>query len=128
MYTNRVIPALAIVFALAGCARTEPVHNINETVSLQYSNEQLKDAIIQAGLSRQWVMTPAAPGVINGHLSQRGHTADIRVTYSSGSYSINYVSSSNLKARRGQIHKNYNQWVNNLDQDIKLRLASQAAK
>ncbi|MGB9098700.1 hypothetical protein [Erwinia sp.] len=128
MVKIRVIPALIVVFALAGCSRTEPVQNINETVSLQYSNEQLKEAILQAGLSRQWVMTPAGPGVINGMLSQRGHTATIRVTYSNGSYSINYVSSSNLKAKRGRIHRNYNHWVANLDQDIKLRLASQAAK
>lgn len=128
MYKNLAIPLLAVVFALAGCARTEPVHNISETVSLQYSNEQLKEAIVQAGLSRQWVMTPAGPGVINGMISQRGHTANIRVTYSSGSYSINYVSSSNLKAKRGEIHRNYNRWVTNLDQDIKLRLASLAAK
>ncbi|KGT94265.1 lipoprotein [Erwinia typographi] len=127
MNKTRVISALTVIFALAGCARTEPVHNINETVSSHYSDEQMKSAIIQAGLSRQWVMKAEAPGVIAGHLSQRGHTVDIRVTYSASRYSINYVSSSNLLAENGQIHRNYNRWVNNLDQDIKLRLASQPA-
>lgn len=128
MNKTRLLTALAMVFVLAGCARTEPVKNVVEPISAQYNSEQLQSAIIQAGLSRQWVMTPAGPGIIDGHLSQRGHTADIRVTYSPGQYSINYVRSSNLLAQGGQIHRNYNRWIANLDQDIKLRLASQAVK
>lgn len=125
MNNKRVFAALAVVLALSGCARTEPVHNINETVSAQYSNDQIKNAILQAGLSRQWIMHEVEPGVISGHLAQRGHVADIRVTYTPGQYSINYIGSQNLLAENGQIHRNYNRWVMNLDQDIKLRLATQ---
>lgn len=128
MHMTRLISALAVVFLLAGCTRTEPVKNINETLSASYSSEEMQSAIIQAGLSRHWVMTPAGPGVINGHLSQRGHTADIRVTYSPGQYSINYLHSTNLLAKGNVIHRNYNSWIANLDQDIKLRLAAQEIK
>jgi len=31
-------------------------------------------------------------------------------------------------ASGGMIHRNYNRWVNNLDEDIQLRLSAQALK
>ncbi|MCU5775347.1 hypothetical protein N5923_22435 [Erwiniaceae bacterium BAC15a-03b] len=120
----------AIVVAmviLTGCAsRTEPVHNVEHTISTNayYSPEQVQAAIVQAGLGRKWAMFPDRPGVINGRLTLRDHSADIRIDYTATSYSINYVSSQNLKAGGGQIHRNYNHWINNLDRDIQLRLSA----
>jgi hypothetical protein len=35
--------------------------------------------------------------VPNGLLAERGHTANIRITYTANSYRIDYVSSTNLK-------------------------------
>jgi len=122
---------LALAFAaalLTGCARTAPVHNVEQSLSQRYSDNQMKTAILEAGIGRKWIMTPAAPGVINGRYAQRDFVANIRITYTSQSYSIHYVSSQNLKAQDGKIHANYNRWVNNLDQDIQLRLAAQALK
>ncbi|MFC0141438.1 hypothetical protein ACFFJN_15810 [Erwinia mallotivora] len=116
---------LAAVLTLTGCARTEPVRNINQTVSSQYSSEQIKNAILQAGMSRQWMMRVVGPGVITGQLAQRGHQANIRVTYGKGHYSIDYVGSDNLRADKGQIHRSYNRWVNNLDHDIRFYLSAQ---
>ena len=116
--------ASACVFALAGCVNTAPVLNVSEPITAHYSADQVKVAILRAGIERQWVMIPADPGVINGHLKQREHTADIRITYSSTGYSINYVGSQNLEAGKGQIHRNYNRWIQNLDHGIQLKLAS----
>lgn len=113
---------------LTGCARTAPVHNVNQSLTQHYSDSQMKTAIIEAGLGRKWVMTSVAPGVITGRYAQRNFVANIRVTYTPQSYAIQYVSSENLKAQDGKIHANYNRWVNNLDQDIQLRLAAQALK
>lgn len=120
---TRLFAMLVVVLALTGCARTQPVHNINETLSVQYKPQQIKNAILQAGIGRGWGMTQTAPGVISGHLEERGHRADIRITYAASQYSINYVDSQNLLAKNGIIHRNYNRWVSKLDQDIKTRLA-----
>lgn len=125
MKKQPLLIALLCVLALAGCARTEPVKNINQTLSVRYSDSQMKTAILAAGRDRQWIMRPQQPGVISGHLMQRDHTADIRITYDANSYSINYVGSNNLLAAPGKIHRNYNRWVNNLDRDIQLHLASE---
>jgi len=126
--TSKLLISLACVMALSGCARTEPVMTPHTTITTHNSEEQIKIAIMSAGLNRGWIMTSGGPGVINGRLSSRDHIANIRVNYTETSYTINYVGSSNLLAEKGEIHRNYNHWVNNLDKDIQLRLASGAVK
>ena len=119
--------AFAIVGALAGCARTAPIEQVNSVVSAGHTAEQVKNAILKAGIQREWIMSEAGPGVIKGRLQARDHSVDIKVTYSASSYSINYENSLNLKAANGKIHKNYNRWVRNLDKDIQLNLSAGAA-
>ncbi len=114
-----------VCVALTGCVRTVPVLNVSESITAHLSADQVKTAILRAGIEREWVMTPIAPGVINGHLSQREHTVDIRITYSPTDYSITYVDSRNLKAGNGLIHRSYNRWIQLLDHDIQLKLSSQ---
>jgi len=59
-----------------------------------------------------------------GTLHLREHTAIVDIPYSAKSYSILYKSSVNLTEKSGQIHKNYNGWVQNLDQRIRVYLAN----
>lgn len=118
------LAAAAVVTTLAGCARTAPIKNVETTVTARHTVAQVHNAILKAGLAREWVMTDVSPGVIKGRLQTRDHTAEIRVIYSATGYSINYESSINLMATGGKIHKNYNRWVHNLDNAIRLNLAS----
>ena len=119
--------AVAVVGALAGCARTAPIDQVHSTVSTGHTAEQVKTAILKAGQKRDWIMSEAGPGVIKGRLQARDHSVEIRIPYSATSYSINYESSMNLKAADGKIHKNYNRWVHNLDHDIQMNLSAGAA-
>lgn len=119
--------AATVVGALAGCARTAPIEQVNAIVSAGHTEAQVKDAIIKAGAQRQWIMSDTGPGVIKGKLQNRDHVADIKINYSATSYSIVYVSSINLMAANGKIHRNYNRWVHNLDKDIQVTLAANTA-
>lgn len=119
--------AATVVGALAGCARTAPIEQVNAIVSAGHTEAQVKDAIIKAGAQRQWIMSDAGHGVIKGKLQNRDHVADIKINYSATSYSIVYVSSINLMAANGKIHRNYNRWVHNLDKDIQVTLAANTA-
>ncbi|AMO46764.1 hypothetical protein GA0061071_106229 [Kosakonia oryzendophytica] len=121
------LAVIAVAGALAGCARTAIVQNIDAPVSAGHTQSQVRAAILKAGQQRQWVMNDAGPGVITGRLDNRGHVAEIRITYAADSYSINYANSLNLKASDGRIHKKYNTWVNTLDKQIQQNLASGAA-
>ncbi|ADO09028.1 MULTISPECIES: hypothetical protein [Pantoea] len=128
MNKNTFFTLVVAAVLLTGCARTAPIHNVNQTLTQRYTDNQMKLAIIEAGIGRKWVMTPVSPGVINGRLAQRDFVATIRITYTSQNYRIDYVSSENLKAGQGEIHNNYNRWIANLDQDIQLRLSALAAQ
>ncbi|EPR1454844.1 hypothetical protein ACU0QN_003585 [Citrobacter koseri] len=118
--------AIAVVGALAGCARTAPIDQVHSSVSAGHTQEQVKNAILKAGVQRQWIMSEVGPGVIKGRQQTRNHVAEVRITYSATSYDIKYDSSLNLQASGGKIHKNYNRWVHNLDKDIQVNLSAGA--
>ncbi|QMI07128.1 hypothetical protein [Citrobacter sp. RHB25-C09] len=118
--------AIAVVGALAGCARTAPIDQVHSTVSAGHTQDQVKNAILKAGMQRKWIMNEAGPGVIKARQQSRDHVAEVRITYTSTSYNITYDSSLNLQASGGKIHKNYNRWVRNLDKDIQVNLSAGA--
>lgn len=122
-----VAVVLVCLLSLAGCARTAIITNVDTPLTGHYSDDRVKNAILQAGSAHQWKMTPAQPGIINGRLNLRDHQADIQIVYSATEYKINYIASKNLLANgRGHIHRNYNNWIKNLDKDIQLNLAATA--
>ncbi|MNG89843.1 hypothetical protein D3C79_487230 [compost metagenome] len=112
----------------SGCAGTAPVQNINQTITGNHSEAQVRQAILYAGINRGWIMNPTSESMIDGKIVLRGHSADIHITYSTNSYQIKYVGSSNMDAEEGKIHSNYNRWVANLNKDIQLELARQNIK
>ena len=79
---------------------------------------KVKTSILVAGTELGWKMAETGPGVIQGTLNLRKHTAVVDITYTATKYSIVYKSSINLDEKDGQIHKNYNSWVQNLSRKI----------
>jgi len=67
-------------------------------------------------------MTDGGPGLVRAHIALRTHSADADVRFSPKTYSITYRDSTNLDASGGQIHNNYNGWVQNLDREIRAEL------
>jgi hypothetical protein len=119
----------AAALAVVGCATTQPIHNVqNAPVMLpdgkSASMRDVSNAITRAGMTLGWQMEPAGPGRITGRLALRQHTAVIDVEHDTKSYSIKYRDSTNLDARDGSIHKNYNGWIQNLDKAIRAQLAT----
>ena len=121
--TTRYLLLCAAFVAVAGCT-SAPIRNINDApVALGSGKaataDQVRTAIVGAGNSLGWTMTPAAPGLVTGRIALRGHTASIDVRYTPTTYSIAYKDSTNLDFGDGQIHKNYNGWIENLNRDIR---------
>jgi hypothetical protein len=123
-----ILTGVFAAMLVTGCAGTAPVKNVSQNIAGSHSNAQVRQAILSAGLNRGWIMNPTADGVIDGKILLRGHSADIRITYNTNSYQINYITSGNMDAKDGKIHPNYNRWVANLDKDIQLELARQNIK
>ena len=122
-----IVLLILATLVLAGCA-SKPIYNVSNapitTSSGTPTESQTIKAIIRAGSSLGWVMRKEAPGHIIGTLNIRDHIAIVDITYNSDSYSITYKDSTNLDYNGTNIHRNYNNWINNLDNAIKVQLSN----
>ena len=121
--------AIIAVAVLLGACTQAPVRNVAQTpvvtgTGKPVTADQVRSAIVRAGSGLGWQMTPVDPGLVSGRLALRGHVAVVDVRYSPKDFSITYKDSTNLDYANGQIHKNYNGWIENLDRDIRANLLS----
>jgi hypothetical protein len=119
----------AATMVQAGCFRCDPILNISNAPVMSASGKvltdaEVKSAIIRAGAALGWMMKDAGPGKITATLLIRSHSAEIEIPYTPTSYSISYKSSVNLNEGDGQIHKNYNGWIQNLTRGINAQLSA----
>lgn len=127
--SNLVILFLGVVIVLAlGACTAKPIYAANDSPVVSATGKsleisQVRTAIIYAGVSLGWQVVDAGPGVLQGTLKLREHTAVVDIPYSTTKYSIHYKSSINLGESGGQIHKNYNSWVQNFDKAIQVSLS-----
>ena len=119
-FTFVLMAAAALV--LVGCMA--PIYNVSDapvnTNIVGHTAENVKKAIIRAGLGLGWRIKEAGPGKLVGTLFLRKHMAKVDIPYSKAGYSLLYKDSNqlNYKPETGEIHKNYNGWIQNLDQAI----------
>ncbi|MDP1947883.1 MAG: hypothetical protein Q8L77_10330 [Nitrospirota bacterium] len=130
--TLLLIPTLLVT---ASCV-TDPILNIKDAPVKTLSNkelplDQITRAIVLAGMGLKWQMDLVTPGHIVGTLNIRSHQAVVDVTYNPSAYSIQYKRSKGLLygepsqmdgPETREIHKNYNGWIENLDNAIRTQL------
>lgn len=129
MAIRKAAAVLAACFALlaVGC-RIAPIYDVNgDAITSSKADLTMSDvskAIQRAGASLGWEMQQAGPGHMIGTLHLRDHVAVVDITYDTKSYSIKYNNSNNLQynAEKGEIHKNYNGWIQNLENGIRTQL------
>jgi hypothetical protein len=122
------LAALAVALAVAGC-NTMPIQNVDTAAVTSSSgkpltHEQVRSAIVRAGTSLGWQMKDDGSNTLVGTLILRKHVAVVAIPYSTTTYSIKYRSSENLDEAGGQIHKNYNGWIQNLTRGINAQLSA----
>ena len=119
------ILAVASLLFLAACA-TQPVLNVDQSPIVANkpnpSMDEIRQAIVRAGSGLGWQMVADRQGHVTGTLLLRTHTAVVDVDYTQKVYSIKYRESKNLDYDNGNIHRNYNGWIQNLDKAIKSQL------
>ncbi len=129
----RILPIFfVLVIVLGGCTRTQPVYNVTDRAfpeaAKNLSMTEIGNAIIASPRSRGWALQKVSPGVIEGEIKLRKHYAKITINYNKTNYSIKYLSSRNLMATGSEIHRNYNKWIRNLEDDIWQSVSKAAAK
>ena len=114
---KKVLVLAALLAVLAGCRSLPLVYNVPQHTVILAEGKTMREAILQGGEGRRWMMSETAPGVITGRLTRRGHMVEVRSPYTANSYAIEYAGSSNMKynAKKNRIHPKYSQWVRKLD-------------
>lgn len=122
-----LLVALVAIAALATACTAQVSQVENAPVTSTTGNvtmEQVRNAIIQSGVSLGWQMKEVEPGHIVGTLFLRNHMAQVDIPYNTKAYSIQYKNSSNLKYDGTTIHSRYNVWVEHLNRAIKNHLVA----
>jgi hypothetical protein len=126
MRIQSILATLALVVATAGCT-IAPIQNVSQApvVAPQgkaLSKEQVRAAIVRAGVGLGWQVADEGPNMLVATIHLRKHMAVVEVPYTTTNYSIKYRSSVNLDEKDGQIHRNYNGWIQNLNKGINAQL------
>ncbi|RAP59426.1 hypothetical protein [Oleiagrimonas sp. MCCC 1A03011] len=133
MMKRFALATLACVALLAVSACTKAVLKPAPAISVPagISQAQVKKSIVSALEGRKWTLDKIEDGTILSTLHLRDHTATIRITYNTQAVNITYLRSTNLEySQRGStryIHRNYNGWINYLEQDITRNLQNLSA-
>jgi|SRR4051812_28430944 hypothetical protein len=84
-------------------------------------------AIERSLTQRHWTVKEHVGQRYVAELTERDHSVTVAVVYDAQSARIDYVNSSNLMYENGsggeKIHRNYDRWVKNLANDIKVNVA-----
>lgn len=116
---RRSLASLALTLAALGaCARTAPIQEGGGEFIGRGTMAQRADQIRRAGAGLGWRIEQQGSGLMRGTLNLRTHQAVVDIPYDTQRFSIRYVSSANLDYQNGLIHKNYNSWVQNLQNAI----------
>lgn len=118
----KFISATVLVLGLSACQSTALQQVYTDPVPYNLTPKQQEQAILEAGAARGWLMTPVGPGQIHAELNIRSHKVITNVTYNPQSFSVTYVDSVNMNAKKGKIHRQYANWVTNLRQDIRVKM------
>ncbi|HKY72139.1 MAG TPA: hypothetical protein VJL88_09485 [Nitrospira sp.] len=125
-----IIFAALLVGGMLGCRAGGQVYEVKDAPIQTASGkeptlEQVKKAIIDAGIKQTWIMTPVKPGEMLGEFNVQSHQIHVTIPYTTKNYSILYKDSSNLRYDpvKRTIHVNYQKWIERLDNEIKARLS-----
>jgi len=116
---------LALCLTVAAC-RTTTIYNVQHAPLMTrqaVTRDDVAEVIRNAARRKGWTVEDVAPGEMRAMITRRRHTAVVAIHYDTGSFSIDYVGSTNLKHQGDTIHKAYNGWVRNLEEEIKREAA-----
>ncbi len=123
MLNKTIVLLIILSMFLIGC-RTSPLVEVTDAPITTGSGKTLNLSavthdIIQAGVGLGWQMKKVKPGYILATLFLRKHMVKVNIHYSTTEYSITYNDSNEMNYDGTNIHTNYNNWVQNLNNAIR---------
>jgi hypothetical protein len=123
-----LLVVVAVVLLVAQGCRTAPILNVTNAPlgpapGTKPTLDEVSRVIWSAGKKLGWTMQEVRPGELTGTLHLRSHLAVVAITHDTSTFSIAYRDSRNLLHQDQSIHRNYNNWVNNLAKTIQAEMA-----
>ena len=115
-----IASVVLLVVLLAGC-RTAPVYNVENSpvpASANLTRKQVGNVIEREATKLGWSVERQTPGRMVATLKLRKHTAVVDILYDEKQFSIHYKDSQVLLYDGEKIHRNYNNWIHNLQRRI----------
>jgi len=117
-----IATSMVIMVGLVGCKGRAPIKNVEHQVMPQparyMSNQQIGEIISQTLSKRGIYCAPVADNRLMCSMDTHGHQAQFSIDYNQNEFSINHVSTSNMKESEGRVHPKYNKWIANVKKDI----------
>lgn len=121
-WVSTLLATGALLLSLPASALQPIIDLEDQVVPDGLTLKQVKAAIQRGAAVRKWIAKEKGPNEFEVTLFNRKYVVKVKITYSTNSYSITYLSSQNMKAQNGRIHRKYNGWVSNLNNDIQRAL------
>lgn len=126
------LPFVALLAMPAYAANTAPIYTPEPIqVPAGKGTEDVKKAVRKALFDKDWEIREIGPGHLQGKHTKSGgkgklHVAVLDVRFDSKSVRIGYKDSQELNYDKesGVIHKTYNNWVRNLEKNIRANLGA----
>ena len=127
-----ILPFIALLAVPAYAANTAPIYTPEPIqVPAGKGAEDVKKAVRKALFDKDWEIREVGPGHLQGKHTKSGgkgklHVAVLDVRFDSKSVRIGYKDSQELNYDKesGVIHKTYNNWVRNLEKNIRANLGA----
>ena len=126
-----ILPFIALLAMPAQAASTAPMYKPEPIqVPAGKGPEAVKKAVRKAFFDKNWEAREIGPGHLQGKHTKSGkgklHVAVVDVRFDAKSVRISYKDSQELNYNKesGVIHKTYNNWIRNLEKNIRANLGS----
>ena len=127
---NRSLPVAllcAFILSAVGCGGGTGILNMQTpytTATKDASLDNVARTIITASAYKGWKPEIAGPGHITATRRHAGRAAKVDISYTSNSFNIQYLDSDNMQYTGTSISPVYEQWVEELQDEIKRRLSA----
>ncbi len=120
--------SMVIIVGLVGCKGRAPIQNVEHQQMPQpahsMSNRQIGETISQTLSKRGIYCSPVSDNRLMCSMDTHGHQAQFSIDYNQNEFSINHVSTGNMKEAEGRVHPKYNKWILNVKKDIMKALSA----
>lgn len=113
-----VLGAAASALLVLGACRSEKPASF-ETYTEGLNQALVEKCIIKAAAHRHWSTKVVEPGYIVATLTKESYIACVDIHYDGTGYRITKNPKTNMDSKPGEVDVKFNQWVRNLNKDIR---------